>query len=115
MAAYRWDRGTPIYRQRLYLNKGNWEFELQPDLPAQSSSLSLVASPTVNGDGRPDLIYEDYDKDIYYANLCDAELRFTERITLPGCPTVDLNHDGLPEYVSATNLTASFSKTKTGH
>lgn len=114
VAAYRWDRGTPIYRQRLYLNKGNWEFELQPDLPAQSSSLSLVGIADVNGDGRPDLIYEDYDKDIYYANLCDAELRFTERITLPGCPTVDLNHDGLPEYVSATNPDSLIFQDKDG-
>lgn len=115
VSAYRWDRGTPIYRQQLYLNKGNWEFELQPDLPAQSSSLSLVGIADVNGDGRPDLIYEDYDKDIYYANLCDAELRFTERITLPGCPTVDLNHDGLPEYVSVTNSDSLIFKDKDGN
>lgn len=114
VAAYRWDRGTPIYRQRLYLNKGNWEFELQPDLPAQSSSLTLVGIADVNGDGRPDLIYEDYDKDIYYAYLCDAELRFTERITLPGCPTVDLNHDGLPEYVSVTNSDSLIFQDKDG-
>ena len=114
VSAYRWDRGTPIYRQQLYLNKGKWEFELQPDLPAQSSSLTLVGIADVNGDGRPDLIYEDYDKDIYYAYLCDAELRFTERITLPGCPTVDLNHDGLPEYVSATNSDSLIFQDKDG-
>ena len=114
VSAYRWDRGTPIYRQQLYLNKGNWEFELQPDLPAQSSSLSLVGIADVNGDGRPDLIYNDFYKEIYYAYLCDAELRFTERITLPGCPTVDLNHDGLPEYVSVTNSDSLIFKDKGG-
>lgn len=113
VAAYRWDRGTPIYRQRLYLNQGDWKFEAH-ELPTQSSSLTLVGIADVNGDGRPDLIYNDYYKDIYYANLCDAELRFTERITLPGEPTVDLNHDGLPEYVSATNPDSLIFQDKDG-
>ncbi len=113
VAAYRWDRGTPIYRQRLYLNQGDWKFEAH-ELPTQSSSLTLVGIADVNGDGRPDLIYDDYYKDIYYANLCDAELRFTERITLPGEPTVDLNHDGLPEYVSATNPDSLIFQDKDG-
>ena len=40
---------------------------------------------------------------------------FHERITLPGCPTVDLNHDGLPEYVSATNPDSLIFQDKTGH
>ena len=57
----------------------------------------------MNGDGRPDLIYEDYKEKRYYANLCDAEFSFVERIALPGKPSVDLNHDGLPEYASGTN------------
>jgi len=113
VAAYRWDRGTSIYRQRLYLNQGDWKFEAH-ELPTQSSSLTLVGIADVNGDGRPDLIYNDYYKDIYYANLCDAELRFTERITLPGEPTVDLNHDGLPEYVSATNPDSLIFQDKDG-
>ena len=102
VAAYRWDRGTPIYRQRLYLNQGGWKFEAR-ELPAQNSSLTLVGITDVNGDGRPDLIYEDYKEKRYYANLCDAEFSFVERIALPGKPSVDLNHDGLPEYASGTN------------
>lgn len=102
VAAYRWDRGTPIYRQRLYLNQGGWKFEAR-ELPAQNSSLTLVGIADVNGDGRPDLIYEDYKEKRYYANLCDAEFSFVERIALPGKPSVDLNHDGLPEYASGTN------------
>ena len=102
VAAYRWDRGTPISRRRLYLGQGGWEFGAR-ELPAQNSSLTLVVIADVNGDGRPDLINEDYKEKRYYANLCDAEFSFVERIALPGKPSVDLNHDGLPEYVSATN------------
>lgn len=113
VAAYRWDRGTPIYRQRLYLNQGGWKFEAR-ELPAQNSSLTLVGIADVNGDGRPDLIYTDYRKNIYYAYLCDAELYFTERITLPGEPSVDLNHDGLPEYVSVTTRDSLIFQDKDG-
>lgn len=113
VAAYRWDRGTPIYRQRLYLNQGDWKFEAH-ELPTQSSSLTLVGIADVNGDGRPDLIYEDSKEKMFYANLCDAELDFTERTPLPGEPTVDLNHDGLPEYVSATNPDSLIFQDKDG-
>lgn len=113
VAAYRWDRGTPIYRQRLYLNQGGWKFEAR-ELPAQNSSLTLVGIADVNGDGRPDLIYTDYHKNIYYAYLCDAELNFTERITLPGEPSVDLNHDGLPEYVSVATRDSLIFQDKDG-
>ncbi|HAC43853.1 MAG TPA: hypothetical protein DCE73_11750 [Paraprevotella xylaniphila] len=113
VAAYRWDRGTPIYRQRLYLNQGDWKFEAH-ELPTQSSSLTLVGIADVNGDGRPDLIYKDSKEKMFYANLCDAELDFTERTPLPGEPTVDLNHDGLPEYVSATNPDSLIFQDKDG-
>lgn len=113
VAAYRWDRGTPIYRQRLYLNQGDWKFEAH-ELPTQSSSLTLVGIADVNGDGRPDLIYEDSKEKMFYANLCDAELDFTERTPLPGEPTVDLNYDGLPEYVSATNPDSLIFQDKDG-
>lgn len=113
VAAYRWDRDTPIYRQRLYLNQGDWKFEAH-ELPTQSSSLTLVGIADVNGDGRPDLIYEDSKEKMFYANLCDAELDFTERTPLPGEPTVDLNHDGLPEYVSATNPDSLIFQDKDG-
>lgn len=113
VAAYRWDRGTPIYRQRLYLNQGGWKFEAR-ELPAQNSSLTLVGIADVNGDGRPDLIYEDYKEKRYYANLCDAEFSFVERIALPGKPSVDLNHDGLPEYASGTNADSLIFQDKDG-
>lgn len=113
VAAYRWDRGTPIYRQRLYLNQGDWKFEAH-ELPAQNSSLTLVGIADVNGDGRPDLIYEDYKEKRYYANLCDAEFSFVERIALPGKPSVDLNHDGLPEYASGTNADSLIFQDKDG-
>lgn len=53
VAAYRWDRGTPIYRQRLYLNQGDWKFEAHK-LPTQSSSLTLVGIADVDGDCTPD-------------------------------------------------------------
>lgn len=113
VAAYRWDRSTPIYRQRLYLNQGGWKFEAR-ELPAQNSSLTLVGIADVNGDGRPDLIYEDYKEKRYYANLCDAEFSFVERIALPGKPSVDLNHDGLPEYASGTNADSLIFQDKDG-
>ena len=61
-----------------------------------------------------DLIYTDYRKNIYYAYLCDAELNFTERITLPGEPSVDLNHDGLPEYVSVATRDSLIFQDKDG-
>lgn len=113
VAAYILGGSTPIYRQRLYLNQGGWKFEAH-ELPAQNSSVSLVGIADVNGDGRPDLIYNDYYKKIYYAYLCDAELNFTERITLPGEPSVDLNHDGLPEYTSTTNRDSLIFQDKDG-
>lgn len=79
-----------------------------------NSSLTLVGIADVNGDGRPDLIYEDYKEKRYYANLCDAEFSFVERIALPGKPSVDLNHDGLPEYASGTNADSLIFQDKDG-
>ncbi len=90
------------YRQRLYLNLGGWQFEPH-ELPAQSGSLQLRGVADVNGDGQPDLIYEDFGQKKVYANLCDADLSFTERIALPGVPAIDLNNDGRPEYGSHTD------------
>lgn len=87
------------FRQRLYLNQGEWNFDII-ELPAQSSTAHLIDIADINQDGIPDLIYANYKENKYYANLCDESLSFAERIALPGIPFVDLDMDGMPEYIA---------------
>lgn len=87
------------FRQRLYLNQGEWNFDII-ELPAQSTTSSLTDIADVNQDGIPDLIYANYNENRYYAYLCDESFSFAERIALPGIPFADLDMDGMPEYIT---------------
>lgn len=87
------------FSQRLYLNQGGWKFDII-ELSAQNITASLTDIADVNQDGRPDLIYENYNENKYYAYLCDESFSFTERMALPGKPFADLDMDGMPECIS---------------
>lgn len=87
------------FRQRLYLNQGEWNFDII-ELPTQSTTSSLTDIADVNQDGIPDLIYANYNENRYYAYLCDESFSFAERIALPGIPFADLDMDGMPEYIT---------------